>query len=497
MGRASGILMAVSSLPNEYGIGTFGKEAYEFVDFLVRTKQKYWQVLPLTTTSFGDSPYQSFSAAAGNPYYIDLDSLQKLGYLQSRDFEGISFGKNRNRVDYGLLFVNHRRLMNRAFDRFVDNIPSDFEKFCQDQKDWLDPYAEFMALKEEFGQKAYWEWPSLYRRRNEATAHEVLYLQNQMLYHKMTQYFFFTQWKKLKSYANEKGILIIGDLPIYVSRDSVEMWAQPELFKTDSKGRPLTVAGTPPDQFSSTGQYWGNPIYNWDYMKESDYKWWVWRIRMNLSMYDVIRIDHFKGFEAYWEVPFGAPDALQGIWAKGPNLDLFKEFEKQFGKLPIIAEDLGVITPGLIEMRDKTGFPGMKILQYGFDGENDSRDLPHNYVPNSIAYSGTHDNQTVRGWYETTATNRMREQADRYLSRLDDEPISEAFARSIAASVSNICIHTMQDLLNLDDLARMNVPSTVGGNWCWRIKRGDITRHTEDFLRTITEMYFRVSEKEK
>lgn len=484
--------MPISALPGDYGIGSFGRKAYEFVDFLARCSQRYWQILPLTTTSYGDSPYQSFSAYAGNPYFIDLNEVKELGYLTDADFEGVSFGDDPAQIDYATLFVSRRKVLERAVSRFVANPPKDLDGFVSENASWLAPYCEFMTVKEEFDLKPYYEWPRDYRQRGVASQELCAKRHERYLYHQMTQYLFFRQWTRLKEYANQKGVLIVGDMPIYVARDSVEMWSRPELFKTDVHGDPTSVAGTPPDQFSSTGQYWGNPIYDWEAMKKDHFAWWVERVRASLKLYDVVRIDHFRGFESFWDVPFGSPTSAAGTWSKGPGIELFKVLKQVLGTLPIIAEDLGFLTPEVIQMREETGFPGMKILQFAFDGYNDSYYLPHHYSPNTVAYVGTHDNQTARGWYENTANARQREQADRYLHRAPGEPVSAAFNRGIAASVSDTCIYTMQDLLDLGDEARMNTPSTLGGNWRWRMADGAITRAVEENLIDLTQTYFRV-----
>jgi 4-alpha-glucanotransferase len=491
MERASGVLMPVSALPGPYGIGGFGWTAYDYVDFLQTCKQRYWQILPLTTTSYGDSPYQSFSARAGNPNFIDFTQLIEDGLLEQADLDNADFGDTPDHIDYGRIFVERRRILDIAAARFADKKPADFDAFVKKNADWLEPYVQFMTLKEEYALKAFWEWPEDVRRPGAAADAVVAAHPERTLYHEMTQYLFYKQWDALKAYANARDILIIGDMPIYVSRDSVEMWATPELFKTAPDGSPASVAGTPPDQFSSTGQYWGNPIYDWDAMAADNYAWWKDRMRGALVMYDVIRLDHFRGFEAFWEVPFGSPDSSYGSWTKGPGLALFKELERDLGDLPIIAEDLGFLTPEVLEMRNASGFPGMKILQFAFDGSN-SYYLPHNYIANTVAYVGTHDNETCRGWFEDTATPRIREQAIEYTNKTANESISDAMNRTIAASVSDTCIYSMQDLLDLGDEARTNTPATVGGNWCWRMLDGAITRGLERKLTRWTETYYRV-----
>ncbi|WP_321970880.1 4-alpha-glucanotransferase [Paratractidigestivibacter sp.] len=492
MGRTSGVLLPVSALPGPGGIGGFGESAYRFVDFLNTCKQRYWQILPLTTTSYGDSPYQSFSARAGNPNLIDIAELMSDGYLTPSDLDGIDLGNDPSCIDYGRIFISRRHILDIAATRFAKNPPADYAEFLEKNASWLDPYCEFMTTKEEYGLKAFWEWPEEARRPGAASRAIAADHPERMTYHHMTQYFFARQWARLKAYANKHDILIIGDMPIYVSRDSVEMWANPELFKVGDDGTPLSVAGTPPDNFSATGQYWGNPIYNWDAMAADGYSWWEGRMRDALAMYDVVRLDHFRGFEAYWEVPFGSPDSSYGSWTKGPGLAFFQKLKEDLGDLPLIAEDLGFLTPEVIAMRDGSGFPGMKILQFAFDGGSNSYYLPHNYSRNTIAYVGTHDNETARGWFEGTATARVREQALDYLRPSEGETIADALNRAIAASVSDTCIYSMQDLLNLGNEARTNTPSTVGANWRWRMEEGAITRALERRLTGLTETYFRV-----
>ncbi|WP_444328052.1 4-alpha-glucanotransferase [Paratractidigestivibacter sp.] len=495
MERTSGVLMPVSALPGPGGIGGFGQAAYRFVDFLHTCKQHYWQILPLTTTSYGDSPYQSFSARAGNPNLIDLASLVSDGLLTSAELDRADFGGDPARVDYGRIFGARRAILDTAARRFAAAPPDDYDKFLSANADWLDPYCEFMAAKEEFGLRPYWEWAPEARRPGAATKAIASAHPERIGYHRMTQYLFARQWSALKEYANARGVLIIGDMPIYVSRDSVEMWSEPELFKTAPDGSPASVAGTPPDNFSATGQYWGNPIYDWGAMAADGYSWWKGRMRAALTMYDLVRLDHFRGFEAYWEVPFGSPDSSYGSWTQGPGMAFFDELKRDLGELPLIAEDLGFLTPGVIAMRDGTGFPGMKILQFAFDGGGNSYYLPHNYTRNTIAYVGTHDNETAHGWFEDTATPRVREQALEYLRPAAGETIADALNRAIAASVSDTCIYTMQDLLGLGNEARTNTPATVGGNWAWRMREGDLTRAVERKLTSWTETYFRVPGK--
>lgn len=492
MERASGVLMHISSLPSPYGIGSFGKAAYDFVDFLEETKQSYWQILPLTTTSYGDSPYQSFSAFAGNTHFIDLEVLIKEGYLKKEDVKDVHFGDDCESVDYGLIFNVRRPLLEKAVENFLQMSPPDnYYTFIETNSKWLLPFADYMTIKEQFDLKPWFEWDDEVKCYNEEAVdryrkkHASTYS-----FHLVTQYFFNKQWMAIKDYANDKGIQIIGDLPIYVAHDSVEMWTSPELFKVDEDNNLLTVAGTPPDNFSDDGQFWGNPIYNWVHMKQTGYKWWIWRLEESLKLYDIVRIDHFRGFESFWEVPFGDDTARNGQWSKGPGIDLFKTIKEEMGELPIIAEDLGFMTDEVKAMREYTGYPGMVIFQFGFNGYEDSTNLPHHYTKNSVVYVGTHDNDTGRGWYEG-ASKVQRNQFDRYMNRREDELVTQAQNRGIAASVCDTAIYTMQDLLDLPGWSRMNTPNTIGQNWKWRMKKNAITPDIKKFLLELTETYFR------
>ncbi|MGF3112959.1 4-alpha-glucanotransferase [Facklamia sp. P9177] len=493
MERSSGVLMHISSLPNDYGIGSFGQAAYDFVDFLSDTKQKYWQILPLTTTSYGDSPYQSFSAYAGNPYFIDLDILQKEDLLTLEDIEGIDFGQDRKSVDYALIFKSRQTILESAVQRFKNkNLSDSYQQFIQENQDWLNPFAEYMAIKETFDLKAWYEWDEPARKREaDAIASYRLDLAERLDYYRITQFFFYQQWQSLKVYANQKGIEIIGDMPIYVSRDSVEMWTHPELFKVDREGNPTLVAGTPPDNFSTDGQLWGNPIYDWEYHRQQNYKWWVQRFKESFKLYDWVRIDHFRGFESFWQVPLSAKTSAEGVWSKGPGYDLFAAVNEALGDLNIIAEDLGFMTADVIAMREATGFPGMKILQFGFEEVGDSPDLPHHYPHNSIAYVGTHDNETARGWAQDTASPASLDKIKNYLGELKDESIADCLNRGIAMSRSYLAIFRMQDLLDLDNQSRMNTPATLGGNWKWRMTKEQLTETVKTKLLKLTQTYYR------
>ena len=490
--RSSGVLMHITSLPGQFGIGTFGKSAYEFVDFLEETKQTYWQILPLTTTSYGDSPYQSFSAVAGNLNLIDFSLLKEDGLLEESDYANVNFGENPEKVDYALLFEARRPILEKAVANTSKNseVLAEIEKFEAENSSWLADYAEYMAIKESFGYKSFIHWDEDIKKGEEAAREKYrTELQDSIRYYTVTQYFFFKQWLALKEYANEKGIKIIGDMPIYVSADSVEMWTMPELFKVDENNEPLYVAGCPADDFSPTGQLWGNPIYDWEKHKEQGFSWWIYRVQESFKIYDVLRIDHFKGFSDFWQIDKDAENAVNGTWEAGPGIELFQKIKEQLGDLPIVAENLGFIDAKAEKLLDDSGYPGMKILQFAFPGE-DNLDRPHHYTQNSVAYTGTHDNDVVNGWYEKLSEPERKLVSD-YLNRRDDETITEAMIRGIYSSVSDYAIVTMQDLLDKDATSRMNVPSTVGGNWEWRMLAEDLTEDRKEFLRNITVRYSR------
>ena len=490
--RSSGVLMHITSLPGEFGIGTFGKSAYDFVDFLEETKQTYWQILPLTTTSYGDSPYQSFSAVAGNLNLIDFSLLKEEGLLEESDYSNVNFGENPEKIDYALLFEVRRPILEKAVANTAkySNVLAEIEKFEKDNSSWLADYAEYMAIKESFGYQSFIHWDEDIKKGEKAAREKYrTELQDSIRYYTVTQYFFFKQWLALKEYANDKGVKIIGDMPIYVSADSVEMWTMPELFKVDENNEPLYVAGCPADDFSPTGQLWGNPIYDWEKHKEQGFSWWIYRVQESFKIYDVLRIDHFKGFSDFWQIDKDAENAVNGTWEAGPGIELFQKIKEQLGDLPIIAENLGFIDEKAEKLLDDSGYPGMKILQFAFPGE-DNLDRPHHYTQNSVAYTGTHDNDVVNGWYEKLSESEQ-ELVSEYLNRRNDETITKAMIRGIYSSVSDYAIVTMQDLLDKDATSRMNVPSTVGGNWEWRMLAEDLTEERKEFLKNITVRYSR------
>ena len=497
--RSSGVLMHITSLPNAFGIGSFGQSAYEFVDFLVETKQTYWQILPLTTTSYGDSPYQSFSAIAGNTHLIDFDLLTQMDLLKEADYASVNFGDDPTNVDYERVFYVRRTILEIAVKNFLANqaFQADFKNFEKNNRLWLDDFAEFMAIKEHFGNQALQKWDdkkAVARDPKTLEKYRTM-LADQIQYFKVTQYFFFKQWSELKDYANQRGIKIIGDMPIYVAADSVEVWTKPELFQLDKERNPLFVAGVPADQFSATGQLWGNPLYDWEEHKKQGYAWWIHRIEESFKIYDVLRIDHFKGFSDYWQVDGKADIAKYGSWQPGPGYDLFRAVKEQLGDLPIIAEDLGNIDDKARKLLADCNYPGMKILQFGFeDVSGKSLDSPHYCIPHSIVYTGTHDNDVTNGWYNVL-TDQQQQYINDYTHRSEDESICQTMIRQLFATVSNTAIATMQDVLDLPASSRMNVPSTIGGNWQWRMQQSDLTQDKKDFLAKMTTLYQRANQE--
>lgn len=485
--RSSGILLHISSLPSPYGIGTLGKTAYAFVDFLKRAGQKYWQVLPVTPTGFGDSPYQSSSAFAGNPYFIDLDILAEDGLLSDDDIPTAQYDSCR--VDYARLYRERFRILRAAYSRFSPD--DDYKAFVEKHKHWLEDYALFMAIKDSYGGAALEKWDDDIRMRApDAVSRCGSMLAENARFYKFMQYEFFKQWSALKAYANNNGVQLIGDMPIYVSADSAELWTRPELFNLDEDRRPVTVAGCPPDAFSDKGQLWGNPVYDWDAMKSDGYKWWITRIRAAAELFDMVRIDHFRGFESFYAIPYAREDAVVGEWVKGPGAELFNEVKRVLGDVNIIAEDLGFLTDDVHKMLAECGYPGMKILQFAFDPYGNSDYLPHNYTKNCIAYTGTHDNATVLGWYDS-ARDDERKFAEKYLHTDRRVDMPDAYIRAIMASVADTVIVPIQDWLGMDNSARMNTPSTSTDNWQFRIEEHMISDTLADKIGEVTAVYRR------
>ncbi len=479
--RAAGILMPISSLPSPYGIGTVGKNAYNFVDFLALSKQVYWQILPIGPTGYGDSPYQSFSAFAANPYYIDLDMLIKDKLLQKKEVDAVDFGNIENAVDYFKLFKNRKPLLNLAVKRF-DLKDILFKKFQKENSNWLLDYALFMALKEKNNHVSYTKWNEKIRIRDKAMLKKAkTELKDEIIFWQVVQYFFYKQWYALKAYANKKGIKIIGDIPIYVSPDSSDLWANPELFQVDENKNLTEVAGCPPDAFSKTGQLWGNPLYDWDYHASTNYKWWVSRMAHASKIYDVVRIDHFRGFAGYYAIKANAKNAINGRWRIGPSNAFIDTLKLQIPNLQIIAEDLGFLTPDVHALLKTSGFPGTKVLQFAFDAREQSDYLPHNYPKNCVVYTGTHDNTTTADW-QLSANKKDVAFCKRYLDIKDGDNFTRKFIMACYASVADMCIIPMADWFGLNKKARINTPSTIGNNWQWR---ADAKMFTKDFAKEI------------
>lgn len=488
--RTSGILLPVTSLPSEYGIGAMDQCAYDFVDFLERSGQTYWQILPLLQTSYGDSPYQSFSTFAGNPYLISLPELIRQGLLTKQECDCCDFGGDSTHIDYGKLYQFRFPLLKKAYQRSNIKNQQDFICFFEEQKEWLDDYALFMAVKNQHNGNSFLEWEEDIRKREEKAVKKCrTELEEDYYFYCYLQYEFFRQWKQLKAYANEKGILILGDIPIYVALDSADVWANPELFQLDEKGMPSDVAGCPPDGFSATGQLWGNPLYRWEQHKETGYVWWIKRMRACFSVYDILRIDHFRGFDEYYAIPYGEKTAVNGSWKKGPGFSLFQAFNQALGEKPIIAEDLGFLTDTVKELLEKTGYPGMKVLQFAFDSREESDYLPHNYTRNCIVYTGTHDNDTLLGWYQSIS-EADRKIAQDYLNNpyTPLEKIGWDYIYMAMRSVADYCVIPIQDYLELSSEARINIPSTLGENWKWRMGKTALTTELEGKIKRVTKL---------
>ena len=494
--RTCGILMPVFSLPSKYGIGTLGKEAKRFVDFLKKAGQSHWQILPLNPTNYGDSPYQSFSSFAGNPYFIDIEQLTHEKLLTESEADSFDFGDDPESVDYGKLYENRLNLLRLAFEKFVPS--KDYERFCEENTYWLQDYALFMALKNANGDIPWYEWdkPLKTRETNSINKAKTDY-QNDILFYEFVQFKFYEQWNELKEYANDNGISIIGDIPIYVAYDSCDVWTNPQQFLLDEDLTPTVVAGCPPDAFSEEGQLWGNPICNWKLMKQDGYSWWKKYLGSALKKYDTVRIDHFRGFESYYAIPYGDENAKNGKWQKGPDIALFDALKEEFGEdLPIIAEDLGYLTPAVLKMLKATGFPGMKVLQFAFDPSLESNYLPHKFDRNCVVYTGTHDNDTILGW-TTSASKPEVETAKLYSNCPNTFNLNWAMIKVALMSVADTCILTIGDIIGLDSSGRINTPSTLGDNWKWRIKGECINDWLAEIIYKNTYIYGRLNKFSK
>ena len=500
MKRASGILLPVFSLPSEHGIGCFSKEAYQFVDMLKKAGQSYWQILPLGPTGYGDSPYQSFSTFAGNPYFIDLAALAGEGLLTDAESREYDSEEQDESIDYEKIYKTRFKVLKKAHERFRDRMAGGhherdaYEKFVSENDFWLDDYSLYMAVKDKNDGVSWNEWDApLKNREEEALSEAREELAEEISFYKFQQYEFDRQWKKLHSYANEQGVKIIGDIPIYVAFDSADTWAAPQMFQFDENNEPEGVAGCPPDAFSATGQLWGNPLYDWEYHKKTGYEWWIRRIEHCLKLYDVVRIDHFRGFDEYYSIPYGETTAINGQWLPGPGMDLFRAIEEKLGRPEIIAEDLGFLTPSVLKLLKDSGFPGMKVLQFAFDARESSNYLPYTYPENCVVYTGTHDNDTTRGWYHAVG-KYARDFAKEYMCkpRLDEDSLAGDFICLEMGSVADLCVIPMQDYLGLGSEARINIPSTLGGNWVWRMKKGQFDEETAAEIYRVTKLYGRI-----
>ncbi len=499
--RAAGILLHPTSLPGKFGIGDLGNEAYNFVNFLEASGQKLWQVFPLGPTGYGDSPYQCFSAFAGNPLIISPEKLLEKGFLNNKDLED-THQFDPHKVDFGSIINYKKNILKKSFENYKKNFKKEeksYNEFCEKNKIWLEDFAFFMAAKDFHGGKVWSKWDKGLVRRNESTMNEWKQkLEDEINYNKFVQFQFFEQWNELREYANNKGIKIIGDMPIFIAYDSADIWAHKELFTVDKEGTLETVAGVPPDYFSATGQLWGNPLYKWKVMEQDDFLWWRQRFAQLFEMIDIIRIDHFRGFDAFWEIPGGAPTAENGRWVKAPGEKLFNTVKKYLGELPIIAEDLGVITKSVTELREKLGFPGMKILQFAFGTGMERKFLPHNFVQNCMVYTGSHDNDTTRAYFEKEKNNSsdIYTHTQKYLNYYGEDMTAQLI-RTAYASVADIVVIPMQDILNLGGEARMNFPGTLGGNWTWRFSWDQIPEILAQYYKELAELYERPPKPEK
>ena len=491
--RKSGILMHITSLPSPHGVGTLGKAAYEFVDFLEEAGQSYWQILPVTPTGYGDSPYQSCSTYAGNHYLIDLELLKEQGLLLEEEITAPDWGSRADRADFGKLYSSRLAVLRLAFDRFCED--EKLDTFCRENGDWLPDFSLFMALKESHGGKPWYQWEDALKHRDpDALWQQRQELKEQIRFYSFVQYLFSTQWDALRSYAHDRGVQIIGDVPIYVPMDSADVWSNPELFWLDEKLDPVAVAGCPPDGFNANGQLWGNPLYLWEKHELDGYGWWIRRMEAAGKRYDVVRIDHFRGFESYWAVPYGDETARNGKWLAGPGLAFIKALLEALPHIRMIAEDLGFLTPEVLKLRDDSGLPGMKVLEFAFDAREPSDYLPHTYTSNTVCYTGTHDNMTMRQWLEAASEDALA-YATEYMNLSQSEGLVWGAIRTVMASVSDLCVVQMQDYLDLGGEARMNFPGTQSSdNWTWRATPGYLKKGLAERIRRMTKLYGREKE---
>lgn len=493
--RASGILMHITSLPGPYGVGTMGEPAFRFVDFLKKAGQQYWQILPLTPTGYGNSPYQSCSTFAGNPYLIDLSALIEQGLLLRQEVEAVSWGTCETKTDFGALYENRLRILRLAYRRFEGG-PA-FETFCRDNGNWLPDFALFMALKEAHAGRPWYEWETeLKFRQPEAIWQARRKMADSIRFYCFVEYVFFTQWDRLRAYAHENDVEIIGDVPIYVPLDSADVWGSPELFFLDEALNPIAVAGCPPDGFTENGQLWGNPLYRWDRMAQDRYAWWMHRLEAAGKLYDVIRMDHFRGLESYWAVPFGDKTARGGMWVKGPGLDFVQTIKNRLPHLRMIAEDLGYMTQEVMELREASGYPGMRVLAFAFDTREPSSDfLPHNFERHTVCYTGTHDNVTMRQWFDTASEEAVA-YAREYMALTEDEGLVRGVIRTAMSSVADLCIIPMQDYLDIGAAGRMNLPGSMSdANWTWRVSPDACSEALAEEIGRVTGLYGRLKRK--
>lgn len=500
MARVSGVLMPITSLPSPYGIGTIGKEARKFADFLKKAGQSIWQILPVGPTSYGDSPYQSFSTYAGNPYMIDLDTLVKEGLLTKAQIKKFPWGENEEKIDYGTIYYSRFQVLRLAYAKFREIADQKaFSSFKRKNAKWLKDYALYMAVKLHFDNKAWPEWEDegIRLRDPKAIDRYTRKFKDEIDFWKWLQFEFYKQWEDFRAYVNGKGIKILGDMPIYVAMDSADTWANPEVFWLDEERKPVCVAGCPPDYFSETGQLWGNPLYDWDYLKSTGYKWWMGRIAAAVKLFDITRIDHFRAFDTYYAIPFGAENAIVGEWKNGPGIDFFNVMRETLGEIEIVAEDLGELFDSVKELLDESGYPGMKVLEFAFADDDENNFLPTNYTENCVVYTGTHDNDTVMGWYET-AEGWEKEHCNKFMKDYVGMDFGDAvnwkFIEAAYKSVANYAIIQMQDILGLGTEARINIPSTLGGNWAWRMNKDAITKDITERLYDLSKTYSRLED---